>query len=372
MSKIICGAPWSSANFSPQGFQFCCQHNRQHYPYSTLAAWLDSPELRLFQQRMTAEDYDSICRRCLDGGHNAGYGMYVPHGEPLKPGELWMVNFFMSSHCNIACRTCSPHFSDTQSNFRRKLGLPHQPAVERPYDVIQAVLEVNRRGARHAIIAGGDPVYETLYKQILLFLRKDVQISVVTNGQRYDDEFFQLVAQFDRYRVSFSQDGPTEVNEYMRTFAKTERSYATMREWLERYDTDGTHTGVGITVSNVTVFHLLEFALEIQAQFPECAPNLELTYTVVSHPSYFTPSNLPAHLRQRAAEKIQADLARVSEVGTEGSLLRRSFQEICEQALHLLTLRDFVPAEWTEFLRFNSIHDAALPPGIVLENLLCE
>lgn len=372
MSKLVCGAPWSSANFSPQGFQLCCQHNRKHYPYATLEEWLASPELREFQAQMERGDYDDICRRCLAGGHNAGYGMYQPHGRPLRDGELWMVNFFMSRECNIACRTCSPHFSDTQSNFRRRLGLPHQPDVERPYKALQAVLEVNRRGARNAIIAGGDPVHASIYKEILTYLRKDIAISVVTNGQKWDDEFFRLVASFPENRVCWSIDGTQAVNEYMRTFAKSERIYEHLRRWIRLYDPTGVRTVIGCTLSNLSIWGLYELAQELRAETGAAFEQIEFSYTVVSFPHYFTPSNLPAHLRTEVRAKLQHDLDRAAELAPCGSMFYNSYVRICTEALRLVGLREFVPAEWTEFQRFNHTYDAALPPGTALRNLICE
>lgn len=370
-NKVVCGAPFVGANFSPRGFQVCCQHDREHYAYPTLEAWLASPELSEFKEKMLNGEVDEICRRCNAGGHNAGFGMYEPLVE-LKDRELYMVNFFISDECNLGCRTCSPHFSDTQNRFRKRIGLTPLEKQTRPYDYSQAVLEVNRRGAKQVIFAGGDPVYSKVYKRAMSLLRKDLTANIVTNGMEWDEEFFELVTQFDRYRVAFSIDGPTEINEYMRTFVSSEKLYQTLAKWIERFDPHGEHVVIGMTLSNVSIWTIDELAKELWERFPDQAENFEFSFTQVGYPSYFTPHNLPANLRQRVLEKLAEDKKKMPSYGKESSMFQMSYRTLHHTAARLVTHQEFSPKDWLAFQKFNLAYDKNLPANHFHSELLCE
>ncbi len=370
-NKVVCGAPFVGANFSPRGFQVCCQHDREHYSYPTLEAWLASKELNEFKERMLAGEIDEICRRCSAGGHNAGFGMYEPIVE-LKERELYMVNFFISDECNLGCKTCSPHFSDTQNRFRRKVGLPHIGKQERPYDVTQSVLEVNRRGAKQVIFAGGDPVYSKVYKKAMLLLRKDLTANIVTNGMVWDKEFFDLVVQFQNYRVGFSIDGPKATNEFMRTFVSSERLYENLGKWIEEYDPKGEHVVIGVTLSNVSIWTIDELAKELFERFPEQAENFEYSFTQVGYPSFFAPHNLPEHLRVKVLEKLTEDEKKLCGYGSEGSMFQNSYRVLHETAKRLVSHRPFEPKDWLEFQKVNSLYASGLPESPLPLEWLCE
>lgn len=370
-NKVVCGAPFVGANFSPRGFQICCQHDREHYAYPTLEAWLASPELTRFREDMLNGEIDEICKRCNAGGHNAGYGMYEPVVE-LKERELYMVNFFISDECNLGCRTCSPHFSDTQNRFRKKAGLNTIAKQPRPYDYSQAVLEVNRRGAKQVIFAGGDPVYSKVYKRAMALLRKDLMVNIVTNGMEWDDEFFELVTQFERYRVAFSIDGPKEINEYLRTFVSSEKLYRTIGQWIERFDPTGEHVVIGLTLSNVSIWSIGELAKELWERFPDQASNFEFSYTQVGYPSYFAPHNLPSGLRTRVLEKLEDDRGKIPTFGQPDSMFQKSYKTLHQTAVRLVTHQAFSTKDWLDFQKFNLAYDKNLPTTQFNSEFLCE
>lgn len=369
--KVVCGAPFVSVNFSPRGFQVCCRHEREHYQYPTVEAWLASPELKAFQQDMLAGKIDDICRLCSAGGWHAGFGMYEPT-RALADGELQLVNFYISDDCQLACRPCSPQYSKTMNGFRAKAGLNTVPTQVRPYDVKDVVLEINRRGTVVSLIAGGDPVYSEAHKQAISLLRRDTELRLITNGMLWDQEFYDLVMEFAGGFVTFSIDGPTPVNEYMRTFARSSRIYDNVAKWLTLIDGRANfNTYIGVTLSNVTIWTLDLLAQELLDRFPNHADEIEFGHTLVTYPAYFTPHNLPAHLRAQVLAKLRSDLAHADGMGRPGSRFNKTYRRVVEHSIKLVEQYPFNPKDWTDFIKFNAQYDRHLPPAVAPLEWLC-
>ncbi|MFM7069899.1 MAG: radical SAM protein, partial [Actinomycetes bacterium] len=250
-----CYAPHSALYFQPDGIvRACCVtvfvagsvvgDHRPSLEEIWRGALLDS------QRRALEEgDYGLGCQECevvaAAGGRDAAVAHHfdrfaegVPHEYPK------LLDFALSSRCNLQCVMCNGELSSTIRTQRE--GLPPLPEVydDRFFDELDAFLP----HAERLQFKGGEPflarenrrVWDSLIDQGLR-----PEISVTTNGTVFNDQVEHYVREL-RMHPNVSVDGVTaETLESIRVGVRSDQLWHN----IDRFQTLGEETGTGMTLS---------------------------------------------------------------------------------------------------------------------------
>lgn len=359
--KKVCPAPFAYLTVTQEGFKTCCKQ-LENYPYPTVEAWLASPELAEFREAMIAERYDAFCTQCIADGELSLFREYERQTEGFK-GVFRAVNVAISNKCQLACRICVPQNSNTVTKHRTKSGLPVWEPMARPYEPLELARSLGKLEVVDITLAGGEPTFDPVNKEFLRELPRSVMISFFTNGQKWDQEFFDVVAEFRKATLLLSIDGPHAVNEYLRTYSSTERALTTLNKWLYSYQHSYPAAVLMMAISNVSVWTVYEFVELTIQRYAAHLDMLVLAHSVVVTPVHFQPSNLPAHLRLQLKEKLQGDIRKACGLAVPSDF-RGQVLKILHACLDLVSAQPeppFYPERWTEFIKYNQAHSSTLP-----------
>jgi len=193
---------------------------------------------------------------------------------PVLPKLVFMVN----NYCNLACSYCYEH--DTVFKER---------ATVMSHETVDAALESFHqafRGFGELMFIGGEP---TLSEEVIEYAcerslaeaergGRDVSFSMITNGARLTEKMFEIIDRFD-VQVTFSVDGPKEVQDAERVFRGGAGSFDKVMVTIGRYrEKHANKLGVectltktqarkGVTVSDLSRF----FADEVGVSAPHIA-----------------------------------------------------------------------------------------------------
>lgn len=144
-----------------------------------------------------------------------------------------------------------------------------------------------------------------------------------------------------------SIDGADKVNDYMRVYTKTHRSYKN----FNRFCTEIPHAEMTIhTVhTNLSVSYMREFYEGLSDRIERVDT---MSHFAITYPYIYSISNLPESYRKRVLEKLEG--VDTTE-DTIGWAYRRAIDLVKE---HME--RPFNPAHWSEFLLQNRDFDSKL------------
>jgi MoaA/NifB/PqqE/SkfB family radical SAM enzyme len=149
---------------------------------------------------------------------------------------------------------------------------------------------------------GGEPMlvkkqWETLKKSIELGYAKDQELSFNTNGTIFKEEYIDILKEFKRVVISFSLDATKERFNYIRHHGDWENVVKNIKNWL-KYKSDKLYFDVAVTVTNLNLYYLdelVDWCIEM---------NLNPYFIDVSHPDFYSPSNLPTSAKNSINKKF--------------------------------------------------------------------
>ena len=227
---LICYVPFSSLTFSWLGKVYACTYNRNilvgEYPENSIRdIWFGEP-LKKLQGYLLHNDLSYGCQHCnyfVEKRKFTGlkpqtfdkYSDYKSHKYPR------VMEFEISNKCNLECIMCNGNTSSSIRQNRDKM-----PALPMPYD--DAFVEQLKEFIPHlreAKFFGGEPFLVHSYFQIwdvMLALKPDINIFVITNGTVLTDKVKELLAK-GNFELAVSIDSiRRERYEYIRKNAHFE------------------------------------------------------------------------------------------------------------------------------------------------------
>lgn len=181
MNNFICKAPWVSVAFQPSGLVGpCCVYELDHLSNvaSTIEDTFDE-ERKLFSQGQVPPG----CKKCyhsfLETGQSPanGFDRYQTDFNEVKIQE---INVKSNNICNLACRSCGPHFSSKwEEEFSSVITITKDSLVAEKLKLL------NMNKLQKIIVAGGEPTLTQEHVDLLQHLisidHTQVEIRISTN-----------------------------------------------------------------------------------------------------------------------------------------------------------------------------------------------
>ncbi|MCC7403384.1 MAG: radical SAM protein [Bdellovibrionales bacterium] len=346
-NSTFCVLPWLQVGVRPSGRVRICPwiravlHDEQGKPLNVAQAdWsrlLASSDLEKIKHKMLRGERVEACVRCYDleatGNQSKRLVELRAHQESIAQvleGQVTqpqILELRLGNKCNLGCISCSPdsssflfqEFENNQASHQQyhksfvgsyqTMKANQTPWFER--DEFWAGVIALLPGLRRLYIAGGEP---TLIKQNWQMLNEAVDrgeashilLEMSTNLTVITESQIDLLNRFQRAQVYCSFDGVGETFEYLRFPAKWSRVEENFRRLL-RGAGPSLHISITPTISALSIWRLKDLyrwteliAEEIGVRVPvDC-------HTLLRDPDYQSLRNLPANLKRRALDEIEA------------------------------------------------------------------
>lgn len=371
-NRIFCQAPFTSqVMWADSSVSMCC--NDKHKEYLDLEDEWESPSRKEAQQQFLNGEVPERCTRCLeklaikDNTLLKWYDRVFSDMTVEKLVKLEVPEYLhLSPHnkCNLACRMCT---SVNSSTYGRKTDTEvcHESDVTA---YVRKCLPTLRQYVFH----GGDPVYHESFLEIVNILSEradDIAITVITNGTNLrsnGQDIVPYIKKFKNVKFMFSIDSVSEVNDFMRTFTKTN----TVIENFNRICREIPHAEMAIhtVTTNISAMYFTEFCDFIVSDKLERLDGF--SHFMLDNPTQFVVHNLPTNIRDRLTQQYNKYMS--SNKLDKGNFLHRRLLNVMNNVLLSFDENEFVIDNWVTFMRFNAEFTAKVKPRdkLVLKNLL--
>ena len=282
---------------------YCCksssikQHTEQ-FDFYTDADYVNTRQL------MKDRSFVKQCNSCYKMEANSGISPRMINTkewfEKLKITSIDQVEEKLryydirnDSLCNLKCRMCSPRSSTQLQKEYKEIGIP--------FTINSNKLKLNQvvdyTTVEKIYIAGGEP---TLMPEVSALLskciennRKDVNLTIITNGTNVNSAFVDSLKEFTDVNITLSLDGYDQLNRYIRWPS----DWDTIVTNIEKLKSITDHLSVNIAANIINVTRLYELVSFLETVLPSPATILinEVTY------GPYVPFNFPD--RELAIEK---------------------------------------------------------------------
>lgn len=211
--------------------QHCCLRKTEFPIDSKLNLWDHNDFLPLREKNKTNQ-WDSGCSNCqrleqsghesLRTGMNNGLGI-TGETELLGPAR---IDLMYDIGCNLACRTCGPHYSTFWQKHLKEHGLQQEPifSPRRHTQIIQSLQQLDLSNLRQVVFCGGETMLGQSYWDVAEWLADNVpdakqQLTVCfqTNGtQPIVPKNISIIEKLHLVKLHISLDGIGEKFEYLR------------------------------------------------------------------------------------------------------------------------------------------------------------
>lgn len=289
----LCLAPWTSINFTIDGYATVCCLNRKtsvKVAGSSIDAIWNSAEFKALREKVDQEllDYDcGICNKQLLAGNYTGVKARSYDGyemtDPLMPR---VMEFCLDNTCNLACTMCNSILSSTIRQ-RNKL-----PRFESKYDDrFVEQLDPYIPHLQLAVFSGGEPFLVSIYYKIwerMVALNPGLKISVVTNGTRLDNRIKELLER-GNFQINVSIDA-VEKNLYesIRVNAAFEQVLQNLDWFIEYGQRKNNPVNIPMCPLSLNRFHIPDMVRFANQK------NVTLNFVYVDRPISLSLTNKPA------------------------------------------------------------------------------
>lgn len=339
-SSVFCMYPWTHLNATPKGDIYPCCSNDYTDPVGntadmTLGEAINTDYMKQLRLNMLEGKQTKICNFCYNHEEASPYSFrtysiehFGKHFDEMiqnthKDGTIdnFKMRYFdirFSNICNFKCRTCGSEFSSQWAIEDKKHFKPDGPIIIHVDNEKGTVLEEILDHVDHidlAYFAGGEPLitpeHYVIIEDLIRKGRTDTVLRYNTNASNLsykDKDILELWKHFDRVEVSCSIDSWGERAEVLRhgtDWGKVENNLKTLR------GLDNIEFQYNTVFSIFNYLTLTEFYDYMESQNLLSYENdwYHSLYLAV-HPSHYSARNLPQHMKQTAAEKIQAKFSR--------------------------------------------------------------
>lgn len=177
---FICKAPWVSIAFQPTGVAPCCIYELDHIEK------FDHDFDKLFvtaKESFLKGEVPPGCKKCHRGfleNKKTGKDSFDRYQTDFKTTTLREINVKANNLCNLACRSCGPHFSSKwEEEFNRHI------VITKDSELYSKLDSIDFSSLEHITFAGGEPTMTKEHVTILQKLINDgntnVNIRIATN-----------------------------------------------------------------------------------------------------------------------------------------------------------------------------------------------
>lgn len=290
-NTFICKAPWTSIAFQPTGVAPCCIFDLDKVENFT------DPQ-NLFQQ--IKKDFKSGkvppgCSKCSENvsrGVPGDYLLFDQYTTDFDNANIQEINLKANNFCNLACRSCGPHFSSKwEEEFNGTVIITNDTQVMSKLDQ----LDISK--LKTIVFAGGEPTmspeHATLLQTLLKIGHTTPVIRIATNLHNLTYKNIDLLAlwkQFPNLYLNVSIDAIDDRAKYIRSGTNWERMVANLKELLNHNIT----CGVSCTVSALNIWFIEETLDYLKGEFNINVPR----FNILSSPDILNLSVIPLEFKE--------------------------------------------------------------------------
>lgn len=248
--SFICRAPWTSIAFQPTTIAPCCLYEYGPDHDETFA---DIKEKFLNGQ---VPKGCNKCQQAHDTGQVPAYKDFDGYETDFKNNNLQEINIKANNFCNLACRSCGPHFS---SKWEQEFG--NHIVITKDNGVLDKLKQIDFSNLKMIVFAGGEPTMsdEHVYalKHLIEIGHTDVNIRVSTNAHVIEYKNIELIPlwkQFPKLRLQLSIDAIKERAEAVRSGT----DWNLVEKNIRKIQQAGISHHANITVSALNIWFLDE------------------------------------------------------------------------------------------------------------------
>lgn len=280
-NKSFCFQPFVALVPDTDYTNICPKSKIPIKPPQDIKDWRTDPDYRVLRDSMLqGQQMPGYCQDCYHkeskGVESARqfetleWAMRLEFDDPWEFDQITdplMYEIRPSNKCNIMCRTCDDARSHLIERENIKLNIPLIPWRFRdlPFE------QINLDKALRIYVGGGEP---TIMPEFYAFLQKcveaqhtDFELCIGTNGMKISKKLIDLLEHFSDVVFSFSFDGYSRVNDYIRWRS----DFETVRRNAHLVQSLGHKIGMQTVPSMYNATRLHEVFEFYDREFPGCS-----------------------------------------------------------------------------------------------------
>jgi len=337
-SKFICKAPWVSVAFQPSGqVGPCCI-----FELDNLKDIGTSVESTFEQERndFLAGNIPQGCKKChysfLETGKSAA-DSFDQYRTDFDKVHIQEINVKSNNICNLACRSCGPHFS---SKWEEEFG--NIITITKNKSVLDNIKLINLSHLKTVVIAGGEPTLTQEHVDVLQNLLDighiNVAIRISTNltSLKYKQvDLISLWKNFPNLQLQLSIDAVEDRAKNIRSGSDWE----VIGKNLKTIVASKISYYVNVTVSALNIWFLEETLVHLKTNFDIDFKNI--SFNILFGPEQLSIQIIPSEYR----EDLNLMLDRCTALGYNLKQVKTYFDSTNRQDL------------WPNFLIYNLMLD---------------
>lgn len=304
-NRAFCALPWihlfidENDNIKP-----CC-YGQPIKQYSSDFNFATDPEFTAIRNKMLAGDNVSVCDNCYRVDRMGGESyrvrdtkewmqrLNIHDYQSIKP-QLQYYDIRNDNLCNLSCRICYPGASSQITKEQKRIGWFVRDNTRQ--SKLSEIIDYNT--VRKVYVAGGEPTvmpeFRRFLEQAVAARRTDIELQIITNATNLNDEYCNLLGQFDNINVTVSIDGFDQVNRYIRWPS----NWDTIVENIRQLYTITQNVSFNVTVSIWNIVRLKELVdfLDREFNIPIILMNSAVPINIDRQDINISPFNFPNKL----------------------------------------------------------------------------
>ena len=326
MTKDLrCVMVYGGVATTPSGGLYpCCRCTYDNMYWGEPKDYMSSSYVETMKEQMRQGIWPKICQTCARAEDNGIISKrerrnkwWMDEGHSMDDlesvTEVRRIDLRLSNLCNLACCSCdgkdssmlteeSVKFYDTiprhlkmsyDANKDKNLREPYsEEHVNQLIEMISPNSEVYITGGEPSLIKGVSRLLERLIEK---GYNRTVKLQFNSNFAAFNQQWINLVSEFDQGHMMISVDATKDVAEYVRYHSKWDKIDTNVKNFLTQ-SPPGWQTSIFVTPSALNAFNLKHLT---QWFYEELKPLVPRTYTLnltvenfLTRPNYFSMSSL--------------------------------------------------------------------------------
>jgi len=294
-SKFLCKAPWVSMAFQPSGqVGPCCVFGLDNLKD------IATPVETTFQQErqdFLAGTVPQGCQKCYQSFFETGKSAadsFKQYKTDFATVRLQEINVKSNNICNLACRSCGPHFS---SKWEEEFG--HTITITRDSLVLDKLKLIDLSQLKTVVIAGGEPTLTQEHVEVLQKLLEightDVAIRISTNLTSLRYKHIDLISLWKKFPKLYLQLSIDAVEDRARTI-RSGTDWQVVSANLKTIVASNITYYVNVTVSALNIWFLEETLTHLTSNFGIKVK--DINFNIVFGPEQLSIQVIPSQYRQ--------------------------------------------------------------------------
>lgn len=300
--SFICKAPWTSVAFQPEGIGPCCI-----YELADLENFSDGrDQFDSIRTTFLNGEVPKGCQRCQHAfleNRPGYYSSFDSYDTDFKSINIQEINIKSNNLCNLACRSCGPHFSSKwEEEFNKTI------IISKDHEIFNRLKFIDFKKLKSIRFAGGEPTMTGDHVQVLKHLidinHVDVGIVLSTNlhNLHYKDvDLIKLWKQFPKLTLQLSIDGVEERAQSIRSGT----DWNLVCENLRIIQDNQINYCVNVTVSALNIWFLEETIQYLKQKLDVTS----IKYSILSTPDILDIQVIPEEYRSDIVSMLDRCIA---------------------------------------------------------------